>query len=280
MRKVIVVYAASVAVMIMALPCSAGQQGMATVRRGSLELTLKMYKTKVKRGEPIWYQIQIRNVGKEPMSLYDNAFFTGNDAQFLAALEKAEQSSRGLKLKARNREGKPVGYYFHPVPIDMCPEDMDDTPFGSRDRIAHATPEEYAKVDAMIAAWRKQGLSSDQIQLKLNDYSREQAREKERKSEPKSVMLGPGQKATTRSWVYKPACRSWRPNPPTPPEGFAEFPQDEKNPLSPGEYEFHVVYDQRLSAENRAYFKKKHMRIRDHEDMRLATPLVTVEIQP
>lgn len=268
--------------MLLTTPSSAARPlpGTATARKGPIELTLKLYKTTIKRGEPIWWQIQIKNISKKPLAVYDKELFNGNDEQFKEKLAQGQLLHMGLYVEARAQGGESIYPYFHPGRIDICPEELVSTmTFAERynGQAAPMSPE----FQAMAERWRKKGLSPQQINEKLNRHLHERHQSEERKNRPPLIELKPGQKATTRSWAYHPDCKSFRPNPPMPPKGFAEFAQSDDTSLPPGRYRFYVVYDHSRSALDRKFDAEHHINIPDSpEHIRLVTPSVGMEILP
>lgn len=67
--------------------------------KGPLELTLRVYKTKIK-SESLWYQIQLRNLGQKDIPIFDEAFLGPSPVEL--------HRSAGISLWITGPDGKPL----------------------------------------------------------------------------------------------------------------------------------------------------------------------------
>lgn len=69
--------------------------------KGPVELTLRVYKTKIKSGEEsLWYQVQLRNLGSTDIPIFDSAFLGPSPVEL--------HRSVGISLWITGPDGKPL----------------------------------------------------------------------------------------------------------------------------------------------------------------------------
>lgn len=228
-----------------AFPSSSAErkQGVAKARKGAVELTLRLHNTQLKRGEPIWFQVEVKNLGKEPFQP-DDAFF-GIGRKFLDSLNLNTDVKRGIYLVIKDSAGHPLKPEF-PIPYRCWEHIPVDTDAYFEKNWRPVDP----KVEKRIAGWRAQGLGTDEIQRRL-DKEREKT-PREVKPDPDDLPpyeLLPGRSIHTPTWVFPGICKGDRPAAPKPPEGFAELiqvgfdPDTQFSGLEPGSYTIVGAYN-------------------------------------
>jgi hypothetical protein len=283
---------------LLALPLSAAQQKFpeVTARKGPIQLTLRLYKTKLQRHktvrdyrdsqywldgangrhplnekitpeewakdpkhitwlpEPIWFQIEIKNIGKKPLNINDAVLFYGNDKGFADALRRNTEERRGLYVAVKDEKGRMVKGFFPQHLWHGCPENR-----RGLYNLRAFPPDEDEPND------------NQKLKNSSSSYSR---------------GLAPSQSITTRTWAFRGYCKNDHPNPLTPPEGFAELfnfnKEFETTILKPGRYRVYAVYDYEPRPKEEKIFREFHLMPSRHdiEDIELKTPTITIEIEP
>ncbi|HVC09463.1 MAG TPA: hypothetical protein VNH15_05955 [Elusimicrobiota bacterium] len=239
----------------------------ATARKGSVQLALKIYNTRitrhygiekvfdsirslkthnvrVKRAQPVWFQLEIKDVGKD--ALPTNGMFAKNAARFFERNWEQYNGGRyGTYLVVMGPDGKPEPWkqypYFH---MHGC------------------------ELPKSMAGF-----------FVVPDFMPHESDAQERKN---AVTLSPGQSARTPTWVLPGECPGDRPNPPTPMPSYAElwhFSFDR-----PGKYTVWAVYDvEPLSKEDMKGFTPDLVKVLGKKldwQVHFKTPPIAITVLP
>src|SRR5689334_195828 len=74
---------------------------------GAVQVTLRVYKTKIAAGDYPWVQIGLKNVGGEELPVFDHKVF--DDFWALRANAQAGRSGLGLFIEVRGPDGERLG---------------------------------------------------------------------------------------------------------------------------------------------------------------------------
>ena len=256
----------------------------ATAKKGPIQLTLRLYKTTLKSEKSLWYQIELKNIGKEPIEVEDRIF----------------RDPWVMRYNIRDR----VGIYFDVIPPagtykgHKWPTDSGITPLLSRPIGGLGIPhwdwhrEGYSAADKkeladLEAKWAKDGLSeTEKVKAKhrwVEDWT--SRKESEERADPaKKRWLAPGASTTTLAWAY----RDPDPNPSLHSPFQAEL-RNEEAPVGDyaqlfdlyfrpvGKYRIRAVYDYAFSKESRRKFEKLGIKIAPWE-VRIETPDIGFEV--
>lgn len=230
----------------------------------------------VRGADPIWFQIELKNIGKRPFWVSDHDLFDGDDRQFTNALLHG-----GLRVILEDASGKEVSGYdpgwgrMHGCPGNGAEVD------GSRRPSYLLSPDLQRVYDEA----RKKGLSPKEAASKVDARRHEQeAREAVKAAPGQSYHLAPGQSVVTREFVYTGPCPGDRPDAPTPPPGrYAElYTQDNdiKHLDKPGRYRIYAVYDHAITAGMRELDRRLHLAPLKpgSENIFLKTPEIPIEV--
>ena len=103
----------------------------------------------------LWVQIELRNVGKKKIIAHDDFFFKS-----LPIPDKSQGTAYRTYVEVTDAEGKPVDFS---MTWDVGPDSIDlDREIPPRE-MTPARLKERAEVEALVAGWRKQGLSFDEV---------------------------------------------------------------------------------------------------------------------
>jgi len=164
-------------------------------------MTLRLYKRRIQAETSdslaigsLWVQIELKNVSKKQLIVSDDFFFKS------VPIPDKSQKTYGIYLEVTDAEGKPVDFM---MTWDVGPDSIDlDREIPLRE-MTPAKLKERAEVEALVAGWRKQGLSSDEVTLKLIDYSRESGLKKELKElGNRDSVLEPGASIKSMASAY------------------------------------------------------------------------------
>ncbi|MEQ1919190.1 MAG: hypothetical protein ABL955_08330, partial [Elusimicrobiota bacterium] len=226
---------------------------------GPIELSLLLHKTQIKVGESLWQQLRIRNVGDKEIIVADQTF---QDPREL----RIQSSSRyGTYLEMTGPDGKPLKVQF----------------LRSAERESHIMEGvsgllevEGPKEQAMLDGWKKEGLSTHEINVKLIDFNTKKQQAAERAQEQPVIKLLPGQSAETKSEFYY-SMQDKIHNRPIP-RPIGSYAQVDFFLLErPGKYTVRAVYD-RLQSE---LAREAGLPSYPHNVL-VRTPWVSVEVLP
>lgn len=229
---------------------------------GPVELSLLLHKSKIRLGDSLWQQLRIRNIGKQEILITDQVFHDPWE------LDKNIRIRLGIYIEVTGPDGKPLK---PPVRRDGVDDGIEPMPSGL---LEVEGPDEQAMVDG----WKKQGLSSLEVSLKLIEYNTKKERDKHPYPSRPAIRLKPGESAETKSWFhYSKYDEKIAKRPPPRPVG--EFAELEFFDLEkPGEYKVRAVYNYGMSE-----LKKKEYRELGwsyDERVLIRTPWVQVTVVP
>lgn len=227
--------------------------------KAPVELTLRLYQTKIKADESLWGQIEIKNVGKADITVSDDMFFKPYpiaDQSEPHPIHVAVFDAAGKRVKPRS------GIYdFHGGAIPR--------------RLSEVDPEEDRKIGIMIDGWKKAGLSKEDIDEKLREYDDKKYRdEKDAEMSSRNSQVAPGSSLKSRPWAHD----DRDPNgdePQTPPVG--QFSELKYYFEKPGKYTIRAVYDYRMSERAKKLLKR---RVPSDTDILVKTKPISFEVIP
>lgn len=199
-----------------------------TAAKSPIQLTLRLYKTTVKVKESLWYQIELKNVGKKRIHVLDNIF---KDPWQL------KENSRwrvGIYLEVIDPDGEKV-----PVKMEgMAPHwDYADKP--------SLTPAEDKELAAVYEKAKREGLDEQHTHLRVlawNGKWNDKKQSEERSDRKKWLWLKPGESIKTLPWAYQSEEALRRREPAPKPIGdFAQLWMYLL--LDPGRHKIRAVYD-------------------------------------
>ncbi len=167
---------------------------------GPVKLTLRVYKTRIKLNEPLWFQIEVKSVGKGHILV--------RDAAFEDASELCSPGRFGVRLEIRGPDGRQP-YRFTPAvkhEIDAAP--IPDT----------------AEYRSLRKQMEKDGVPEREIVRRLTDRQIEEFRRTQ--PGPKVWKLLAGESVVTPSFVWKgwPTVRGVKTETAEPLGQYAELP--------------------------------------------------------
>ncbi|MFI5345428.1 MAG: hypothetical protein ACHQ51_03535 [Elusimicrobiota bacterium] len=219
---------------------------------GPVQLTFRLYKTKVRYGESLWYQIELKNIGNSKIQVRDEIFpFPGRMD------DKIAFNRTGIYLDLLNSKGKiPM---LRPTP-DRLPGDPPNG--GALTDIQHA----------QIEAWQKAGMSYEQIMFKVSDEL--SARPTIEEPPMPSFWLEPSASTTTTAWARQDPLDKFDGKPRPKPIGrYSELSQFS---LPEGRYRIRAIYDKAISNKLLA---KYHLKTNEWSVL-VKTPIVEFEVLP
>ncbi len=154
----------------------------ASSSKGPVQLTLRLYKTRIKANESrwmggsLWVQLELANMGELPLTVTDDMFYQPTEPS-------VSESSRvtGIALRVFDEEGQPLGYAYtvgcdqqlitDPKALPMWRRVLDAarSPGSRLLRPEDETPwsrSMLAKVKESRRRWRQQGLGDYEVELK------------------------------------------------------------------------------------------------------------------
>lgn len=224
--------------------------------KSPIELTLRLYQTKIKADESLWGQLEIKNIGKKDITVSDDMFFK--------PWSIADQSEpHPIYVAIFDAAGKPikplVGVYdWHGGAISR--------------KLSEVDPEEDRKIGIMLDGWKKAGLTKEQIDGKMREYNKKRYRdERDAEMSSRNSQVAPGSSLKSRPWAHL----DKNPNgdePQTPPIG--QFTELKYYFEKPGKYTIRAVYDYRMSQRMRKLMKP------DETDILVKTKPISFEVIP
>lgn len=248
-------------------------EGEATAAHGPVQVTLRLYKTKIKpqgdydwkNGESVslWVQVVLKNVSAKRLAINDNNFYQSGPIPDRG--DRPYPPILGTTLELTDASGKRL----------EPPGGLSDTPFECSPPARDVTPEEKREIDAFLKPWRKKGLSHRQINIKLLDFKSKAGRE-----EPKLVgtWLEPGASTRTTGWADFDPCDVYYYHLP-PPKPIGEFSQEKYYFPKPGKYYVRAVYDT-LRFESAEDYTREVGFPPDEDRVRFETPAIEFEVLP
>ena len=202
---------------------------------GPVQLAFRIYKTRFKAGESLWYQLQVTNRGKKMFRVSDEVF----DIPFML---RSGTGVRGVFLIVTDAKGRAIS----PRPFPSIHRSLPTEPY--------VDVEGDPKLKAMIQHWKKEGLSDQEVFLRSVEYTKAN-RSAENRRNAFVVELKPGESIVTppwaydrRTWIYD---EPWKNKPAAEPIGkFAELEMFSFD--KPGTYRIKAVYDSRYGIRDEA----------------------------
>ena len=247
-------------------PIWAASKPQATVKasKGPVQITLRLHKTTVKMGKSLWYKLELKNVGKKKMIIQDRIF---KDPW---AMHENCRIHRGIYLEIIYPDGKPVELTWG---AGLQTYDYEAKEY---------TKEEKDEIEALIAKWKKSGMTEQQQHIALLDWSSDwnfKKRQDEVTDPDRQSCLKPGASTTTFAWAYR---------------DTSEYASHEREQAQvgdytqlfsyefyrPGTYRVRAVYNNSLSKANRKELTEKyHLKI-DAWLVKVKTPFIEIEVLP
>lgn len=247
--------------------------------KGPLELTLRVYKTKIKSDkESLWYQVQLRNIGRKEILILDEPFLMPTSIEMHGSVGTAlwVTGPDGKRLKPRLHLGGYGGGVLVPGspswPIQE--DDKRDTATQQKvidtmwaDRAILRLREEYAQ------ELERSGVSAKELDRKTAKFNEEHPFSDDN-AEPRPgphLMLQPGAAITTIPWTDRSAID------PAIKREFSEFVG--YGYTKPGKYRIRARYDQRERGWVVEY-DKKHGIPPKEDAVLVETPEIEFEVVP
>ena len=178
-------------------------EAAAVGKKGPVQITLRLLKTTVQVKKSLWFQLELKNIGKEKLRVPDRIFRDmwqlyrncyDQDQTYIEV--QAVRSADGKPIKDASpkpylrSEGPPPVFYPHYEYLGG----PDDPALGKQvnDRL-----------DKLEAQWTKEGLSELQKKVKRHDFWSDWNRElRNEEDRAKSFWLAPGASTATYAWTY------------------------------------------------------------------------------
>lgn len=228
---------------------------------GPVQLTLRLHEATVKAGRSLWYKLELKNVGKRRLHVFDRVF---RDPW---AMHENCKERRGLYLEILRPNGKPL--WVRPgggqITWDYAPKPGQTT--------VVLSPEEKKELHALEADAVRLGWTAQQKSVALGDWNarHHQRKQLEELSDPaKQAWLSPGASTSTFAWAYRPEEPQ--------PGGFTQlwsygFP-------STGTYRVRAVYDHSTPEGYLKRFPDEAREAPPYGALKAATPYIPIEVVP
>lgn len=224
--------------------------------KSPIELTLRLYQTKIKADESLWGQIELKNVGKKDITVTDDMFFK--------PWPIADQSEpHPIYVAVFDAAGKPVKprsgvFDFHGRQTTR--------------KLSEVDPEEDRKIGIMLDGWKKAGLTKEQIDEKMREYDDKKYRdEKDAEMSSRNSQVAPGSSLKSRPWAHDDRDPNGDEPQTLPPGQFSEL---KYHFAKPGKYTIRAVYDYRMSERMKKLMKP------DETDILVKTKPISFEVIP
>ena len=229
-----------------------------TAKKGPVQITLRLYKTKVKSQKSLWYQIELKNVGKKRIRIEDRIF---KDPW---AIRGNIRDRFGIYLDVMPPPGRYSGNNWPLQRNEFTP--LLRRPVGGlglthRDWHGRGySPEDKQKLADLEARLKREGRSDVEIKVARSQWIDAwiARQEMDEDTDPKNQSwLEPGASTTTMAWAYRDPDPSPYLHTPKMAEMTDEEPQVgdyaqlfdiHTRPL--GRWKIRAVYDHGLSAES------------------------------
>lgn len=199
---------------------------------GPIELSLLLYKTKIKLGDTLWEQLRVRNVGKQEILVTDNLFHDPWQ------LKRNIHAGYGIFIEIVGPDGKRLPVAAH-----------SDSDGGIQNSVSGLLETEGPEEAAMLSRWRKQGLTEQQINENLVSFNLEKRAKENAGNVTPVIKLAPGESVQTHAWFH---YGEWarvigkRPKP----RPIGDFAQLEFFDLEvPGVYKVRAIYNNQVTPD-------------------------------
>ena len=179
-------------------------EATATAKKGPVQLTLRLYRKKVKAKKSLWYQIELKNVGKEKIAVDDRIF-----------LDPWQMHQNCSKQQGIYFEVQAVRFSDGSTPEKNPPKPY-DVPFQRQigaqgvhyDFFSGVAESEGKAVNAELkkleVTWEKDGFSQVQKELARDRFwSDWNEKKRNTEDEAKRLWLAPGASTTTIAWAFE-----------------------------------------------------------------------------
>lgn len=230
---------------------------------GPVEISFLLHKTEIKRGDYLWHQIRLRNVGEKPLIVSAKVFREPWE------LAHASDSGYGVYLEALGPDGSKLKVQY-PLPAHLESYSSED--------VSGMLEVEGPEEKAMLDAWKKQGLSQIQIDRKLLDFNMQKRLAAESKRTMPAIKLMPGQSVETKStFSYSAKDKT---NGKSIPKPIGEFGQIDFFDLNaPGEYRVRAVYNH-SPTKTSMQIDREFNHGPDPSEVFVHTPWISVKVIP
>ena len=213
--------AAALAVLCLALQASAfalhpAPEASSVGKKGPVQLTLRLYKTRVRVKKSLWFQLELKNIGKEKIWVSERAFrdmwqlFRNCHDQFEVYIEvKAVGESDGEPAltasgeRSKRHKGRWRKNYLRPAYGPFPPVFLPHYDYvgGPDDPVLGKALND--RLDKLEAQWVKEGLSDQQRSIKRHDFWGDWNKEMQTAEDrAKSFWFVPGASTATAAWSY------------------------------------------------------------------------------
>lgn len=237
--------------------------------KGPVQITLRLQKKRIKVEKSLWYKLELKNVGKTRIQIYDRIF------KDPIAIHVNSKHRTGIYLEILDSNGNPLNVRPGNYQVRYDWE-------GPEGRDYHYSPKEKAEIIALESDWKKRGLSEQQRNLALNAWNNELVKKKNHAelSDPVNrKWLAPGASTGTFAWSDRgPGEYDGRSeDDESLRQGYAELWSYWL--LKPGKYRLRAVYDYAQSNSTKALFKQ-HGKSQDPSWVEFNTPFIDFEVVP
>jgi hypothetical protein len=231
----------------------------ATASKGPVQLTLRIYKKKIRAGQSLHYQIELKNIGAKPFPVAAAAF---RDPW-------AQKDTHGVYLDIVCPDGQEPGW------ASLQPAEIDTS------NLPGALPPPDSKEGASL--WQKlKGMADWERAKTVGDYVDRSADEYKRTHpDPnRGFLLQPGASTSTPAWVLQDKLELANGMPRRQPVGrFTELVRFDLS--EPGKYRIRAIYDYRPpKGEWITRFRKENNIAPDEAELLVETPFVRFEVLP
>ncbi|MBI5202266.1 MAG: hypothetical protein HY925_11815 [Elusimicrobia bacterium] len=159
-------------------------QAEVTASSGPVQLTLRIYETKISTKEGFWFQIELKNIGKSEFLVTDLVFWDSFQMAYAT-----RENGIGTRLEVLDPDGKRIKsdtlqYEFHSLDEPLPGPYVEETP----------------EVTRLRSEWRAQGVPEPEIRNRLIKRQSRIYDQRARDSRPKQ-MLQPGSMIVTPPWA-------------------------------------------------------------------------------
>lgn len=243
-----------------------------TAAEGPVQISLRLHATRVHVGKSLWYKLELKNIGKRRLRLFDRAFLDP------WTMHKNCRERRGVYLEILLPDGKPLWVRSGGGQVAW-----DYAPKPGQTKVV-LTPKEKKELRDLEADAIKLGWTAQQKSIALGEWNDRHHRQKQREemsNSNKQLWLSPGASTSTLAWAYR-----------TPKiDGIADHPDEEPQigdftqlwsyafPF-PGTYRVRAVYDHAMPEAYKKRFPDEARKAPRYGAVKAATPYIQFEVLP
>lgn len=239
----------------------------AKASKGPVQLKLRLQKTKIKADTSLWYKLELKNISKNRIQLYDRVF---RDPY---AIHVNSKLRHGIYLEVLDANGKPLPVRTGNYHVRYDWEGPEGTDYMYTER-------EKKELSALQEEWKKRGMSAQQQSLAESEWLNNLIEKKntaELTNPANKHWIRPGVSTMTFAWADRG------------PDDYPGRLEDDKSLregytelwsyrfLRPGKYRIRAVYDH-LQAESNAEHIRKYGTKLDSGWIRFKTPFIDFEV--